>query len=199
MSRRSLNKIYLVMVLFAATALGGCQTPKPQIRMPSEEKDPTLSVYLKDFQQQGKSRGIAIDEENLTRLRVIMFVDDVAAKKSEYGQAVANGEDLAGTCTDAEVDDTMGTARLHWITGTHKWSEVWVAASMNGGSEDQKMSLRELMFHELGHCLLGRNHATGTEHHIMSPSLGNDPKWLRDNWPRLVDELFGRATLAPAD
>lgn len=51
------------------------------------------------------------------------------------------------------------------------------------------VSLRTLVFHELGHCLLDSGHSPENSPHIMNPFILPD-SFSKDNWHRLVKELF---------
>jgi hypothetical protein len=51
---------------------------------------------------------------------------------------------------------------------------------------------RELMFHELGHCVLGLNHSDG----LMSPKMHRESE-LKENWKAWVDDLFKNCQLKP--
>ena len=192
----SLRNFYLAIVASAiAASQAGCQTTHSKLAMPAQDHDAALAPYFQEFLQAGRDRGVTIASGTLARLRVVTFVDDIVAKKADYGQPVDQSEDLVGTCTDAEIDDSVGAGKVRWVTGKNKWNEVWIASAMRAVSADQKMALTELMFHELGHCLLGRNHDETAGHHIMSPSLGNDEAWVRMHWEASVDELFGATKL----
>jgi hypothetical protein len=61
------------------------------------------------------------------------------------------------------------------------WTEVLIDPDFRFDTR-----LRALMYHELGHCLLGRGHSeTGIMRDTMYP-----PGYYEENWDELVKELF---------
>ncbi len=183
----------LLLILLLAVTSAACRSRK-DAGMPERETDPELKGFVTEFLAAAKKYDHPIPSSAIDRLRVVVFVDDLADAHAAYGDAGAAssspGSEVAGTCTDAVVDDTMGAGAMKWKTGEKSWSEVWIGSDMRPDTAEQKLQLRELMFHELGHCLLGKDHVEDAPHHIMSPALSNDFPWLEQNWDRLLAELF---------
>lgn len=51
--------------------------------------------------------------------------------------------------------------------------------------------LRNLMFHELGHCILNLEHTEPNSGTIMQPSFSCSDEEILYNWPNKVRQLFG--------
>lgn len=173
----------------ACLSLVACKQ-RADASMPARAYDRELAPVVDEFLATARAFGRKIDGKVLDRLRIVAYVDDLVQKRLDYGQPAADGDDVAGTCTDAEVEDVQGIMKLRWKVTERHWSEVWIAASFKPRSADDRLILRELVFHELGHCLLGLEHYAGREHRIMSPSVSDDPQGLAASWAALTKELF---------
>lgn len=159
---------------------------------PAPFVDPYLESYIEAFVSDAATYGIAISGDRLSNLRIVKFVDSVEQQKQAYGQA-SDGEELAGACTDVVLDNRT-TAGIYAAGRRKSWQEIWIANSITGAGPTPKLVLKELMYHELGHCLLGLDHAAPSPHKIMSPAVSGDAKFLESHWTRLVQELFTSRT-----
>jgi hypothetical protein len=66
-------------------------------------------------------------------------------------------------------------------------SKVVIASRFKSAN---KYRLKSIVYHELGHCLLGYGHSTASGDLMYLKVLKTD--YLRDNWPRLVKDLFDK-------
>lgn len=83
----------------------------------------------------------------------------------------------------------VGTCTSHSNSiGTMVWTRVVVSPKLTNNTY-----IRAVMFHELGHCVLGLDHRGGEIASIMSPSLTNKT-YYDNNWELLVDDLFCNLT-----
>ena len=67
---------------------------------------------------------------------------------------------------------------------TVRWSEIHVDPKMK-----DNCLLKTLMYHELGHCILYKDHRDNPTSVIMSPTIGNC-QYYEDNWDWMLDDLF---------
>ena len=174
--------IGFVMLLSTACRPKVHEVPKPFV-------DPNLERYIESFVADAASYGIVITGDKINNLRVVKFVDSVEQQKQAYGQP-SGGESLAGACTDVVVD-TRNQAGIYRTGERKSWQEIWISNTITRSASAPSLVLKELMYHELGHCLLGLDHAAAAPHKIMSPAVSGDINFLEKNWVRLLDEFFG--------
>lgn len=55
-----------------------------------------------------------------------------------------------------------------------------------------KNELKLLLYHELGHCVLGLDHTERDSNTIMQPVMIPDKEWIERNWDWLVQDLFAQ-------
>ena len=128
--------------------------------------DTKLLVYVQEFY-----------DEALTR-EVKVFVNFRGAKFNEV-QVKIGDVDAVGYCdmTSAEAKGKSSLVETDIHILRPEWDEkgpFWRLA---------------LMYHELGHCLLQREHAVQGQMDLMVP-LMEDEEVYADNWEYLVNELF---------
>ena len=56
---------------------------------------------------------------------------------------------------------------------------------------DTATSIRALLYHELGHCVLGLDHTTQESKTMMSPTM-HDDMYYEENWDILVKDMCNR-------
>lgn len=185
---RFAKTLFLVLVL---SMLAACAKKKKQ--EPERFIDPYLATYIENFVADAQSHGVSLSGASLDRLRVVKFVDSVEHMQRMYGQAASDGDGLAGACTDVATDNRVAAAGIQVAGEEKRWQEIWIANSITNNGDAPAPVLRELMYHELGHCFLGLEHAAPAPHKIMSPSVSGNVAFLSKNWERLVAELFASA------
>lgn len=180
------NLALLMLCGLAVLSSVACR-PKQQ-KLPLAFVDPYLETYIDAFVRDAATHGVIIPEQRLADLRIVKFVESVEREKQAYGQP-SSGERLAGACTDVVIDNRN---ELQQIKGGKKkfWQEIWVSNNITSGTSTSPWVLKELMYHELGHCLLGRDHAALSPHRIMSPNVSGDADFLAKNWDQLLADLF---------
>lgn len=189
------NLLFLLTIGLIALTSTACR--QKQQELPSPFRDPYLEGYIDAFVADAAAHGIGINGDKVAQLRIVKFVDSVEQQKRSYGQA-SGGEELAGACTDVVVDNTMN-AGLYKSGERKTWQEIWISNSITGDAPTPALVLKELMYHELGHCLLGLDHAAQAPHRIMSPNVSGDEQYLKKNWGRLLGELFASQPTLVAD
>lgn len=111
------------------------------------------------------------------------IVADFVATCSEYGTDMSRMAMLSAIEYGDPGAGWEGVCKITLVNG--------VLANLRIVIRKQKTrtTLRGLIYHELGHCVLGLNHQdTGT---IMDPHLQTDD-WYMRNWDKMVDELCRR-------
>lgn len=158
--------------------------------MPASNIDAGLGKYLRAFLIDARARGVTIPEARLNALRIFKFVDDINAEKARYGEAVSADENATvGTCANLDEVDSLNAGIFSWKLKETEWTEIWIKRTYALASEEEA-TLRELTYHELGHCLLSLEHKLSVPHHIMSPDVSSDTSWLNHHWTELVGDLF---------
>jgi hypothetical protein len=128
--------------------------------------DSALTPYLDRFKHEAKIRGKSIDSSTLTLV---------------FGETKTKLEpSTVGTCLTGTV---LGLFPVVTIDTSH-WTTI------------QEYEKEELIFHELGHCLLERDHcsvkANGLSVSIMEPDDSDLVAYLT-NRDSMIDELFNPA------
>jgi hypothetical protein len=125
--------------------------------------DPRLHAILSDFMDQCRIHDNRLCEKRLPRLMRMRF-----GEPEDIGQSPNQALERVGVCF--EYVGLMGNKSYEVVLRNKEWSEV---------------ALRAIGFHELGHCLLNRQHSHG----IMSPIQMDDENYIRD-WDVMMEELF---------
>lgn len=167
-----------------------CKTIRREVKAPDPYFEPALATIMTQFKRDAAGFGKPVSSWAIAKLRVVSFVSDVERKRAEYGMAADPHGDTAGACTDAKVTNKVGEGALEYRLSESSWQEIWI--SQQYSHDPHGWQLKELVYHELGHCLLGLDHKKGPDHGIMSSSIHKDPQWIAANWDRMVRELFGQ-------
>lgn len=170
----------------------GCGKKNKVSNMPDRFMDTKLQFYLEEFVIDARSHGVNIDGKREDALRVLKFVDNVDDEKKSRGQPVSAEAGTIGTCANFEEQKTINAGFKTFKTDSYDWNEVWIASEL-GSESAHPLALKELIYHELGHCLLGLDHVEAKPHKIMSPEMSLNGKWLTSNWDHLMTELFDSA------
>lgn len=170
----------------------GCGKNSKPANMPDRFMDTRLQFYLDEFVIDARSHGINIDGDRADSLRVMKFVDSVDDEKKSRGQAVSAEAGTIGTCASFEEQKTINAGFKTIKTDSYDWSEVWIDNDLAAESS-HPLALKELIYHELGHCLLNLDHVQPKPHSIMSPEMSLNGKWLTSNWDHLMKEFFESA------
>jgi hypothetical protein len=141
--------------------LVGCGSIEP--RAPDKDWDPTLESILDAFLSDAGANGVSIAPPTLDRLRKMRFIETVP-----------------GT-------DTGLCRRLTSEAGpyTVSWQEIQIERQI----ADDIMAFKALMYHEFGHCLLGKEHVGQEPYQLMSPRLTYSES-IEADWAELVKGLF---------
>jgi len=146
-------------------------------KMPSIQIDDGLKPYLSEFLDDATRRGVDIPQDTIDMLRQIKYVDVLSA---------GDAPGVVAACSRYYAyDQTLeGKNKIRWMI-----IEVLQAgaAEFTGGN---LIYLKELLYHELYHCLLNKGHLPTGVIGVMSAVLDkNDPRVITE-WDQLVDEMF---------
>jgi hypothetical protein len=91
------------------------------------------------------------------------------------------------------IDNRVGICRFHWY-GNHPENEIQLLRSY--WNRTSPMGQEELLFHELGHCVLGRSHLNwtydwGQPRSIMFWLVFGDSTWYYNDRTYYYGELCG--------
>lgn len=175
--------------LVAALLLIGCGVLPEQRKPPKAFVDHRLKPLYVAFLQDAAALGRLVDSHMLKELRVLKIENDIVAARAQYDHDIDPNNDTAGVCADLTSEESVGAENYRVTTSQRRWREVWISAAIadNRAGESQ---FKELVYHELGHCLLGLQHVPEEPHQIMSPTVNGDSGWLDSNWQALVADMM---------
>jgi hypothetical protein len=150
-------------MIVTGTACGQFQRPE---EMPALYRHPELMVYVNEFLDEAELRGI-----NLRRnfdIRNINVAPDSELEPQTIGVCITR-------------------SRIN-LSGVYQWRQILVRESYFKKYKNDPYEMRMLMFHELGHCILDRDHS---DHLIMQATAKTiSATYLERYWDHHVDELF---------
>jgi len=167
-----------------------CAKPKESAKLPAKYFDARLQFYLDEFVSDARNNGVVIRDSVIESLRVMKFVSNVDQEKLARGQSVSGDSGTIGTCASFSEQKSMNAGFKTFYSKSSGWSEVWIDSELDT-KKTHPMALKELIYHELGHCLLGLDHVEAKPHSIMSPEMSLNGKWLATNWESLIKDFFG--------
>lgn len=135
--------------------------------------DPELEPYLQEFVTEAARRGIEVDT---TAIGVLAYSDI--------------DEDWAGVCYQT-------SPFWQFLTPRGESLRIYINAEYRLHAPGDMM-IKNLLFHELGHCLLGKGHDPYGSYTIMGQDGIGQPYGVGFRvfqflyWDRLVDDLFLR-------
>jgi len=150
----------------------------PQSQLPELHYEPDLYAFMTEFIASSEEYGVDITDESIQTLRIIRWTDKLVA---------GDGPGVLAACTRYYIADNS------WLSSTPQiaWSMIEVLnAAKKEYTGENRILLRELVYHELTHCLMRKGHLPDGVSGIMSPtfSAGNQRAIL--NWPKLLEDNF---------
>jgi hypothetical protein len=151
--------------------------------IPERVISPYFQPYLDQFIIEASARDIQISSQIIDRLRRINFVDafdDNPSRQETLGSCNYYNEPLA--------------PRFQWKEIKILNPELWNYSS-SGSTKPEET--REVIFHELYHCLLERGHLPedGPIDGIMLPMLTRYRSRVFNDWPGLLDDMFSATSM----
>ncbi len=159
----------------------------------STERDtPELEKYIAEFVIEAESRGVDV-RVNLSELKIVKFVEEL--QNEEYGLNVM-GQCKSMIVTSKETGEIVERYRTVSILSPEiRFREYRNVPFVD--QHDMENSLRETVFHELGHCLLNLEHSDKYKNpnnkrmDIMSKITAPVSTNVSDSdWNDAVDGLF---------
>lgn len=161
------------LLLFLLLIISCGKIPDQQIISLSKNIDPKLAPYLSRFELEAEAYNVQVNSSKLTMVISTELLSDVA-----------------GDCLAATGHPELGQV-------------IRISSSIIDNKLFGIDNVENVVFHELGHCLLGREHKTETVlttdgYHIydsiMNSGSGNDSNYI-NNRKAMIHELFtGMAT-----
>lgn len=153
-------------------------TPEKKPKIPEKEWHPELEPYVHDFVHDAKIRGVDIKAETLDLLKRFVYVKSFSSGINPPGVVAA--------CIRFYGYETTKVGRKRVL-----WFNIEV---IQGGSNDYAQGnpifLKELLYHELFHCLMNKGHLPQGVPGIMAPTLTRGSTRVLTDWEGLVDEMF---------
>lgn len=150
------------------------------VKLPERAYDQELYPYIQQFINDAKEHGVLIPSETSDRLRQVVYTDELSMK---------GGARVMATCNRYySTQKTLGgSKKLHWMTIEVLRKET---AEYVGTGSNKIILLRELMYHELFHCLFNKGHLPDGMSGIMSPTFKQGSKRAFTHWKQLVKDMF---------
>ncbi len=154
----------------------------PSQDLPPRYYEPEVTSFVGEFKRAAEKNFVEINQEMYDRLRRIEWVDTIASDPE--GTVLAACIRYSHTSSSALTGDV-----------TVKWTVIEVLKSrVMAFTGDSRIRLREIIFHELFHCLLGKGHLPENVNGIMSASLAKTNRRAYGSegysWDDLVSEMF---------
>jgi hypothetical protein len=144
---------------------------------PEEKFDPALKPYIASFVAEAKKYGVEIPPETVSMLKQFVYVKKLSAPPDPGVMAI---------CTRF-----YGWEARKGINKKVKWMTIEIQKeSAEHFAQGDELSVREVAYHELFHCLLNKGHLPEGVPGIMSPTLNRDSDRVLLEWDSLMQELF---------
>lgn len=118
--------------------------------------------------------------------------------KDGYGRSIGDVPICLGIPYSPEVKDKENVVGVckRWTGPTRRYREIIIKGEWYEDNKDDEYAIRQLLEHELGHCVLGRGHTSDLDDNlepvsIMYPYIFHGTHY-QDNHQYYLDELFGR-------
>ena len=142
--------------------------------------DPDLEGFVGEFLKDASDRQVAIPQDAIDKLRQIKYVDALST---------AAEEGVIAACSRYFIEEKTLTGSSMSI----KWTIIEVLRSATETfTESNRIRLRELMYHELFHCLMSKGHLPDGVEGIMSPTFAKGDRRAFTDWKKLVDDMFSQ-------
>ena len=148
--------------------------------LPDIYYDPDLYAFVPEYIKDAKDRGVEISERTIQALRIMRWVDKLS---------VGDGPGVMAACSRYYVTNSSffgGSNRVLWTM-----IEVLRDKTL-AYTKGNRFLLRELVDHELTHCLMELGHLPDGVGGIMSATFTEGDKRALDVvvWRKLLDDNF---------
>lgn len=146
--------------------------------LPEIIHEPDLYRYVEEFIADAKQRNVGISQESVERLRQVKYVDTLTSSAEP---------DVVATCSRYSLEQPM----IYGKKPPLKWTVIEVLKKESQEfTQGHPVRLRELLYHEIFHCLMNKGHLPPGIDGIMSPVFHKEDKRAFKEWKILVDEMF---------
>lgn len=172
--KKTSYKLYLSLLLLSSCGESSHDwkdrvSPTPYDIPSKEEFDLEIQDIITLFREDANTHQVDVTE-GFERLKAARFNDEDFNDNNDNDRAV-------GRCYN--VSD---------FRGRPLYSRLYIKTSWKN-QKGKPYSFKGLVYHELGHCILGLDHSTYQG--IMFPSLSTE-SFYKSNWPDLVNGLFSK-------
>ena len=149
--------------------------------LPDPEYDAELKPYVDSFVADARKYGVNITDEAVSKLRLLRYVDKLSA---------TSGEGVVASCNRYYVE-SITQEGLKIYDEKSKWLSIEILYKESKEyTQGQEPKLKELVYHELFHCLLNKGHLPAGYDGIMSAVLDQSSQRVFTEWDQLVEEMF---------
>lgn len=145
------------------------------------------SYDLGDWQRVPKQDDMPINiEEPVESIRKIRdeFLNDCETK---YGADTSNAGKIEfiryGIAASKESPDIIGFC-MQWFFDSGELEKAHIIVE----KQSSLIKMKAVLYHELGHCVLGLNHTEQEPKTIMSPQMHHE-LYYQENWDQLVKDM----------
>jgi hypothetical protein len=157
--------MYILLVLFT---LVGCGRGYENQRTIHADVDPDLRDFYYQFLQYSDRLGVSIDKN----LKTLRYVDSIR------GNPATTGPIIEGECYS------------QYINGQDVRSIDIRRSPYGNNTPWERTLLRTIVFHEMGHCVIGLKHTEEGSNQIMDPVLTMSAEYMQNNWDDMVRYEF---------
>lgn len=148
--------------------------------LPDLYYDPDLYAFVSEYIKDTKSRGVEVADRTIQALRIMRWVDHLS---------VGEGPGVMAACSRYYVTETKYFFESHEIL----WTMIEVLrGKAQEYTDGNRLLLRELLYHELNHCLLEKGHLPDGVEGIMSPVFTEGDHRALKTWSQLLDDNFSQ-------
>lgn len=156
-----------MQIFLALLILVGCGSNNPvNIKRAETKIEPDLQGFYDEFLEYSQRFGVKVHRI----LYTMSYVDSI--------ENTDNSLIVEGQCTTA------------FAGGISTHSIAIRRIPRDDGIPWDRIVLRTVVFHELGHCVMGLEHTAMGSGQIMDPVMQMSPKYMEDNWDELVRYEF---------
>ena len=157
-------------------------------KLPERKIDENYKIILESFLKDARDNGVIIKPESIKKLRRVEKVDEFS---------VPSGPGVIASCNRYVVgENVIDNFSVAVLPVQYMTIEVLKKALEDHARVDENTNQihpekeKEVLYHELFHCLLNKGHLPPGEEGIMAPSISRTSRRVFKEWDRLVEEMF---------
>jgi hypothetical protein len=146
--------------------------------LPDLYYDKDLYAFVSEYIEDAKNRGVIVSGRTIQALRIIRWVDRLS---------VGEGSGVMAACSRYYVTEK----KLFFKSEKILWTMIEVLrGKAQEYTDGNRILLRELLYHELTHCLLEKGHLPDGVEGIMSAVFTEGNHRALKTWSELLDDHF---------